>query len=354
MSEKRVLNTLNKDKNRATIRFPMTGKIKSKDMKVNCLLQATLGCLPVQEFSLNQDTQKIFRSASRLSKCLMELRMLGGGFTALLNSVLLHKCIQARLWENSKYVARQLEKIGLTISTTLVNAGLTTFDKIHAINPRELELVVNRHPPFGTQIRDTVSRLPKYAISLEQSGACSSHQAELAVTVSLTNHSALSDTTIGRPTLGHNHTSILLVGDSADNTLCKQRIRDSQLLAGGQFTRRLTVHRTSDSDEIQVYYISMEYVGLDCHEAFTPRYTGGLPVKRGSGPAHRNSDTPSRTSTLSSVHERSDSRPGKRPAIMEGRRPAIMEGRRPCNHRCINKDICGHDCCRNGLAVKKV
>ena len=58
-----------------------------------------------------------------------------------------------------------------------------------------------------------------------QSGACSSHQAELAVTVSLTNHSALSDTTIGRPTLGHNHTSILLVGDSADNTLCKQRIR---------------------------------------------------------------------------------------------------------------------------------
>ena len=99
------------------VRFPMSGKIKSKDMKVNwsathvplyifccavccrplsaactpcmytihcshntctyhtvhlllcSLLQATLGCLPVQEFSLNQDTQKIFRSASRLSKC---------------------------------------------------------------------------------------------------------------------------------------------------------------------------------------------------------------------------------------------------------------------------------------------
>ena len=55
--------------------------------------------------------------------------MLGGGFKALLNSALLHKCIQARyqyittlilththtyirLWENSKHVARQLEKIG--------------------------------------------------------------------------------------------------------------------------------------------------------------------------------------------------------------------------------------------------
>jgi len=69
VNEKKVLNTLNKDKNRATIRFPMSGKIKSTDMKVNCLIQASLGCLPVQEFALNQDIQKIFRSASRLCKC---------------------------------------------------------------------------------------------------------------------------------------------------------------------------------------------------------------------------------------------------------------------------------------------
>ncbi|CAI8023474.1 Probable ATP-dependent DNA helicase HFM1 [Geodia barretti] len=98
----------------------MEGKIKSKDMKVNCLLQAALGSLPVQEFSLNQDTQKIFRSASRLSKCLLELKMLGAGFQSLLNSVLLHKCIQARLWENSKHVARQLDKIGTLLPKSLL------------------------------------------------------------------------------------------------------------------------------------------------------------------------------------------------------------------------------------------
>ena len=33
------------------------------------LIQATLGCLAVQEFGLSQDSQKIFRSASRLSRC---------------------------------------------------------------------------------------------------------------------------------------------------------------------------------------------------------------------------------------------------------------------------------------------
>ena len=41
---------------------------------------------------------------------------------------------------------------GLTLSTTLVNAGLTTFEKILETNARELELIVNRHPPFGNQV----------------------------------------------------------------------------------------------------------------------------------------------------------------------------------------------------------
>ncbi len=46
-----------------------------------------------------------------------------------------------RLWENSKHVAKQLDKIGLHLSTTLVNAGLTDFQKILNTGPREIELV---------------------------------------------------------------------------------------------------------------------------------------------------------------------------------------------------------------------
>ena len=64
--------------------------------------------------------------------------MLGAGFQSLLNSVLLHKCIQARwvettasmatyaliftfrLWENSKHVARQLDKIGTLLPKSLL------------------------------------------------------------------------------------------------------------------------------------------------------------------------------------------------------------------------------------------
>lgn len=34
------------------------------------------------------------------------------GFTSLYSAVILSKCFKAKLWENSKYVSRQLEKIG--------------------------------------------------------------------------------------------------------------------------------------------------------------------------------------------------------------------------------------------------
>ncbi|NXH56065.1 HFM1 helicase, partial [Rhabdornis inornatus] len=66
-NEKKILNTLNKDKDKTTIRFPMEGKIKTREMKVNCLIQAQLGCIPIQDFTLTQDTGRIFRNGLRVT-----------------------------------------------------------------------------------------------------------------------------------------------------------------------------------------------------------------------------------------------------------------------------------------------
>ena len=180
VNEKRILNGLNKDKNKPTIRlimqcllivallayarykksqyrFPMNGKIKSTDMKVNWYdfddeylpvyfilfsqsdpghsrLSASAGVCSQSRhsgnFFLHQllhryhsfshpplPLQKIFRAAYRLSKCksdaifiiscallntvfffagLMELQMAGNSFALLHNSVLLHKCLQSK------------------------------------------------------------------------------------------------------------------------------------------------------------------------------------------------------------------------------------------------------------------
>uniref|UniRef100_A0A1A8IMK3 DNA 3'-5' helicase n=1 Tax=Nothobranchius kuhntae TaxID=321403 RepID=A0A1A8IMK3_NOTKU len=114
VNEKRALNTLNRDKNRRTIRFPLEGKIKTSEMKVNCLIQAQMSSISIQDFGLTQDTAKIFRIGMRISKCLSEFlsHRFKAVFPAVLNSLILAKCFRAKIWENSHFVSKQLEKIG--------------------------------------------------------------------------------------------------------------------------------------------------------------------------------------------------------------------------------------------------
>uniref|UniRef100_A0A3Q2Z9M2 DNA 3'-5' helicase n=1 Tax=Hippocampus comes TaxID=109280 RepID=A0A3Q2Z9M2_HIPCM len=241
VTEKRPLNTLNRDKNRTTI-FPMDGKIKSNDMKVN-LIQAHLGSISIQDFGLTQDTAKIFRNGMRISKLSEYLSQHSKmGFSTLLNSLILAKCFRAKLWENSAYVSKQLDKIAM------VNAGLTTFSKIEQTHPREVELlqILNRHPPFGNQIREFVLHLPKYAITLEQ--------AEIVVKVNLQNRELL----LTKRTAPGNHYVSLVIGDSDNNCVFQQKI-DLMLLKSNTWSKKIEVVKASKGDEISVNLISSVY-----------------------------------------------------------------------------------------------
>ncbi|XP_041453765.1 probable ATP-dependent DNA helicase HFM1 [Lytechinus variegatus] len=373
VNERKVLNKMNKDKNHVTIRYPMNGKIKTNDMKVNCLIQATLGSIPIQEFALNQDCYKIFRAGQRLTRCLTEYLMTRTEFKALLNAVITSKCIQAKLWENSKYVARQLEKIGPTMSNALVHAGLDTFEKLENKNPRELELIVNRHPPFGNQIVEAVSHLPKYDVSIEQISKYSPVKAELNITVCLQNHEKVA----GKQTTKLNHNVILLIGDANNKVVYKQRIADSQLLQSGIWMRKIEVKRAMKGEDLSINLISQDFVGLDVQSVYTPFYSGPKHLR-----AAADSDTPPPQLTqkkppvrrlvpglpgrpimnrnqLLGIPDTVDSQ--KRFTTTDSSSPPSDDGiqdfeaygsRKPCSHRCLDKDTCAHDCCKFGIPVR--
>ncbi|KAG7321558.1 hypothetical protein KOW79_014416 [Hemibagrus wyckioides] len=309
VSEKRTLNILNKDKNRVTIRYPMEGKIRTNDMKVNCLIQAQLGCIPIQEFGLTQDTGKIFRSGIRLSKCLVEFLTQHSkkNFSAQLNAVILAKCFRAKLWEDSPYVSKQLDRIGVSLANAMVNAGLTSFSKIEATNPRELELIVNRHPPFGNQIKEAVSRLPKYEVSLEQLPRYSVSSAEIVITVSLKNFEEL----MMKRTALDLHYVTLIIGD----------------------------------------------LGLDIQQKFTAFYSGAKTFRAYS---HRAESPALRRNMRESPQRNTDT---EKPA--KARAPAQREriktdpvqtdpSKRHCNHFCKNKQLCGHECCKFGVQKRLI
>ncbi|XP_073752439.1 probable ATP-dependent DNA helicase HFM1 isoform X7 [Callorhinus ursinus] len=340
INEKKTLNTLNKDPNRVTIRFPMEGRIKTREMKVNCLIQAQLGCIPIQDFALTQDTSKIFRNGSRITRWLSEfVAVQEKKFAVLLNSLILAKCFRCKLWENSLHISKQLEKIGITLSNAMVNAGLTSFKKIEETDARELELILNRHPPFGTQIKETVMYLPKYELEVEQIARYSDTMAEILVTIILRNFEQLQT----KRTAPDSHYVTLIIGDADNQLVFKHKIMDSILLKAGNWTKKIDVKRAFKSEDLSINLISSEYVGLDIQQKFTVFYLG--PKRLGSQIIMRKK---SETEIFHSKHSNRSTVAGPNKGMTACKKP----GNRECNHHCKNKYTCGHDCCKTGVAQK--
>ncbi|XP_027281671.1 probable ATP-dependent DNA helicase HFM1 [Cricetulus griseus] len=340
INEKRTLNTLNKDPNRVTIRFPMEGRIKTREMKVNCLIQAQLGCIPIQDFALTQDTSKIFRNGSRIARWLSDfVASQEKKFAVLLNSVILAKCFKCKLWENSRHVSKQLDKIGISLSNTMVNAGLTSFKKIEEANAREIELILSRHPPFGTQIKEAVVYLPKYGLEVEQIARYSDIKAEILVTVTLRNFKQLQT----KRTAPDAHYTTLIIGDADNQVVFKHKIMDSVLLKSGNWAKKIDVKRALTSEDLSINLISSDYVGLDIQQKFTVFYLGTrMPV---------NQTVMQRRLETDISHAKYSNR-----AIVAGSSQGMATckkpGNRECNHHCKNKHTCGHDCCKIGVSQK--
>nr|XP_034365044.1 probable ATP-dependent DNA helicase HFM1 [Arvicanthis niloticus] len=340
ISEKRTLNTLNKDPNRITIRFPMEGRIKTREMKVNCLIQAQLGCIPIQDFALTQDTSKIFRNGSRIARWLSDfVAAQKKKFAVLLNSVILAKCFKCKLWENSQHVSKQLDKIGISLSNTMVNAGLTSFKKIEEANARELELILNRHPPFGTQIKEAVTYLPKYELEVEQIARYSDTKAEILVTIILRNFEQLQT----KRTAPDFHYASLIIGDADNQVIFKHKIMDSVLLKSGNWVKKIDVKRALKSEDLSINLISSDYVGLDIHQKFTVFYLG---------PRKFLNQTVMKRNSESGISHSEYSDRATAAGSSKGMTTCKKPGNRECHHHCKNKHACGHDCCKIGVAQK--
>nr|XP_004570604.2 probable ATP-dependent DNA helicase HFM1 isoform X1 [Maylandia zebra] len=352
VNEKRSLNALNRDKNRVTIRYPIDGKIKTSEMKVNCLIQAQLSSIPVQDFGLTQDTAKIFRIGMRISRCLSEFlsQRVKAVFSAVVNSLILAKCFRAKLWENSPYVSKQLEKIGQTLSTAMVHAGLTTFSKIEQTNARELELILNRHPPFGNQIRESVIHLPKYDVMVEQLPRYSSTTAEIVLKVSLKNQAQL----LTRRAAQDHHYASVVIGDADNNVVFLQKLTDVMLLKGGSWSKKIEVAKAMKGDEISVHLISSEYVGLDIQQKFTVYYSAARRFGT-ENPHNITQDARRPQSVLKplSTNQAATHRENGTSVGEESSCSFDMGNKRHCNHFCKNKAFCAHDCCKVGVTVTR-
>ncbi|SCV68997.1 BQ2448_2017 [Microbotryum intermedium] len=152
------------------IRYPAAKVVSSAD-KIFVLIQVVLEGLagelksadvsnPLSEESL------IFPNALRIAKCMVDLaleRRDGGIKTALE----LMRAISARAWDDSAASLRQIEGVGEKYSQALSNKGIKTIADLRDTEASRIELLTNRHPPFGRKILAQARSLPQFTISLQ-------------------------------------------------------------------------------------------------------------------------------------------------------------------------------------------
>lgn len=80
---------------------------------------------------------------------------------------------------------------------------------------------MNRHPPFGNQVLETISRLPSYNLIVDQLSSLQSSLSELTLHISLTNQTALKE----RGDRVTEHSLVLLIGDQDNKVICRQKLR---------------------------------------------------------------------------------------------------------------------------------
>ncbi|NXK49666.1 HFM1 helicase, partial [Chauna torquata] len=142
------------------------------------------------------------------------------------------------------------------------------------------------------------------------------------------------------------HYVTLVIGDAANQVIFIQKIMDSVLLKTGNWMKKIEVKRALKSEDISINLISSDYVGLDIQQAYTafyltPRTVGGKVVINKKLKAESSPDV---------YYGSPQSLPAAKVDTEENTYKKY--GNRECNHRCKNKDVCGHDCCKTGVPPK--
>src|SRR5690606_17702360 len=74
--------------------------------------------------------------------------------------VRLESSLRGGCWPDSSHLLRQIDKLGKSYTATLAEAGISTFQELSKLDPRKIEYLLGRNPPFGNSILSSLNKLP--------------------------------------------------------------------------------------------------------------------------------------------------------------------------------------------------
>ncbi|KAI6127699.1 hypothetical protein EV401DRAFT_1854086 [Pisolithus croceorrhizus] len=351
------------------MRFPVR-KVTGTSDKVFLLAQAILAGLPLNnpEFR-NTDSQpyleaiSIFRHFSRIVTAVAEVAIVKRCGAQVKHALELARCLHAKAWEDHPLVLRQIEHIGekscVSMPTivlylnphVLAEHGISSIQKLAEIPPFRIEELLNRRPPFGSEVLAAAKEFPRYFINVKEAKTFPSDgknpvEVELSIECGLLPDSMVSRKAKVPKRTGTEMTTLLTI--TSDLIFIDfRRIATRALMEKKEFT--LTACLTKPSQTINIYISSeLDMQGLenfpdlweldisddDVHTA--PSTDNHFKVPGG---AARFVPATQIQHLSAACEEMKDKGHRMRP-----------DGKYECNHTCKDKLRCRHYCCKEGLA----
>ncbi|BAT84689.1 hypothetical protein VIGAN_04212600 [Vigna angularis var. angularis] len=262
-NEKKLLNDINADKD-GRLRFHILGdkgrkkkRIQTREEKIFILANDCLtGDPSVHDLSLIQDMNSICSNGFRIAKCMKEYFVYKRNYKGAVNSALLAKSLDQKLWDDSPYLLKQLPGIGMVTAKALHSMGVKSFEALAEADPRRIELVTGRKYPFGNHIKDSLLSLPpKVDVKLAE---IENHiEGKSKIVVTLTRKAESGQSVKG-------HYADMIIGSEDNTILFHEKIRVDQFPS--PYCATILVPIPQEKQTIKADFIFEEYIGIDVHQ----------------------------------------------------------------------------------------
>ncbi|KAL8776306.1 MAG: hypothetical protein Q9194_003238 [Teloschistes cf. exilis] len=174
-TEKKLL----KDLNRANgTKYPIKVDIALSQHKRSLIIQSELGGVefPVDEQyakfkrQYQQDKSIIFNHIHRLIRCVIDCQIHLQDAVNVRHALELARSFAARVWDNSPHQLKQVSNIGPVAVRRLANGGINSIETLEAAEAHRIEMLLSKHPPFGSRVLAALADFPKPRVSVKMIG----------------------------------------------------------------------------------------------------------------------------------------------------------------------------------------
>ncbi|KAE8368724.1 Sec63 Brl domain-containing protein [Aspergillus caelatus] len=169
--------SLYKEINRETgIMFPVKVDIALPAHKTSLLIQSELGVVEFPDdeqyqkhkFAFQQDRGFVFSHVNRLIRCIIDCQIARQDSIATRNALELARSFGAKVWDRSPFQMKQLEQIGVVAVRKLAAAGITSIEALECAEPHQIDMILSKNPPFGLKLLGRLSEFPKLRVSAKE------------------------------------------------------------------------------------------------------------------------------------------------------------------------------------------